>query len=111
VPSRGRGCPVPSGPSRKAKTRNPTPPPEEEYEEEEEVEDDDDAIDIHSDPGTPPRPKGKKKEVLSKVEAQWRELKKRDLMNPSIRQTRISPNAWPSAQADLDFIRKNHFAI
>jgi hypothetical protein len=80
------------------------PSPEEE--EEEEVEDED-TIDIQSDPGTLPRPKGTKKGGLSRAEANWRELKKQDLTNPSIHQTSISPNAWPSSQGALDFADAN----
>jgi hypothetical protein len=103
VSKRGRVHIVPPTPC-KPKARRPALPIEEDIED---IDDDEDAIDIQSDPGTPPRKKGSKKEVLSSAEANWRELKKWDLINPSIHQTSILPNAWPSAQAQLDFADVN----
>jgi hypothetical protein len=107
-PPAHRGCKAPNrGRIRVTRPTSPRRPRgRKETEEIEEIDEDDDDIEIQSDPGTPAKPKGKKKNLSGK-EAEWRKLKKRDLTNPSIRQTSISPNAWPTAQAHLDFTDAN----
>jgi hypothetical protein len=102
APKRGRVRVTAPASPRRPRQRKIT----EEKEEVDDIDEDDDDIEIQSDPGTPPRPKGKKKDISGK-DLEWREMKKRDLTNPSIRQTSISPNAWPAAQAHLDFTEAN----
>jgi hypothetical protein len=72
----------------------------------EDISDISDNIEIQLDPRTPLKTKGAKKDSLS-LDAAERALKKQDLISPSVRQTSISPSAWPSAQGDLDFTNAN----